>query len=100
MPFTRGASGAVKLSSNRQGSGIRGSEMEPPKPPETRALAKVGKSQVRAGKLAWDPVKDQNQRSHRPSGQHRTALGRFQLAQGDRHREAGLPSHIPEAHGF
>lgn len=33
--------------------------MEPLKPPETQALAKVSMSQVMAGKLAWDPVKGQ-----------------------------------------
>lgn len=64
--------------------------------PETQALAKVGMSQVMAGKLAWDPVKGRNRqgRRHQVGAGHcrRRALGRFQLAQGSGHREAAPKS--------
>lgn len=41
-PSTQDVLGVVELLSNRQGSGIRGSEVESLKPSETQALAKVG----------------------------------------------------------
>lgn len=75
-PCTRDASGAVKLSSNRQGSGIRGSEWEPLKPPETHRPGKSGHITGDGSKLAReDPVKDPNPRGHRPSPDwHRRSL--------------------------
>lgn len=97
--FTRDVSGAAKLSSNRQGSGTGGSELEPLDPSGSRAPARGG------GMSQGSRGPREGPESARRSGQPRRSPrekgpGRAPAGTRKRGERAKAPESLPDARGF